>query len=745
MAITYLEQERIFKLDTPGTTYLIGLVGTEGLLGHIYYGKRLYSARGAELFLRTQEYPYTPDTNARDRVAILDAFPAEYSGHGVGDFRESSVRVRDRNGSSAVQLTYLSHEIYGGKKPLEGLPATFGDETRVTTLAITCEDKALGLRARLSYSVFEDTDAIARSVCFENRGGDALYLEKAMSGCLDMDNRDFEALTLHGGWARERHMERRKLGHGSFSVSTLRGETSHQEHPFLALLTPGTTQVSGEVYAFHFVYSGNFIAQAQVSQFDTVRVVMGINPEDFCWKLLPGESFQTPEMIMVYSAAGLGEMTRSFHRLYREHLIRSPYLHKMPPVLINNWEGTYFDFDEEKLIGIARESAKLGIEMLVMDDGWFGDRHDDNRSLGDWQVNEHKLKGGLKYLVEQVNALGMKFGIWIEPEMVSEDSRLYREHPDWAFAVPGRKPALSRNQCVLDISRREVRDYIMDQVFAVLHSANVEYVKWDMNRPLTDLAGAALPPDRQGELYHRYVLGVYEMQQRLIQEFPELLLENCSGGGGRFDPGMLYYSPQIWCSDDTDAIERLSIQESTAMLYPLSAIGAHISACPNHTVGRVTPFETRGYVALAGTFGYELDITALGAEEAAMVRKQTAMYHRFSGMVREGVYYRIASYQENRLYDCFQVNDPQREKALVFFTQVLNEPNRRSRILRLQGLLPDADYHIWQVDMEGEELLKSTGRTVNGSVLMQGGLPFERLWGDFRCRLLYLEKAGEQG
>ena len=743
MSITYLEQERIFRLDTPNTTYLIGLVGTEGLLGHIYYGRRLCSARGAELFLRTQEHPYTPDTNARERVAIMDSFPAEYSGHGVGDFRESSVRVRDKNGCSGVQLTYLCHEIYDGKKPLEGLPATFGGEREVTTLVITCEDKALGLLARLSYSVFEDTDAIARSVCFENGGGDVLCLEKAMSGCLDMDNRDFETLTLHGGWARERHMERKRLGHGKFCVSTLRGETSHQEHPFLALLTPGTTQTAGEVYAFHFVYSGNFIAQAEISQFDSVRVVMGINPEDFCWRLLPGESFQTPEMIMVYSSAGLGDMTRCFHRLYRKHLIRSPYLHKKRPVLINNWEGTYFDFDEKKLIDIARESAKLGIEMLVMDDGWFGNRFDDNRSLGDWQGNEDKLKGGLKYLVDQVNALGMKFGIWIEPEMVSRDSRLYREHPDWALAIPGRQPALSRNQYVLDISRREVRDYIMEQVFSVLHSANVEYVKWDMNRPLTDLAGAALPADRQGELYHRYVLGVYEMQQRLITEFPELLLENCSGGGGRFDPGMLYYGPQIWCSDDADAIERLSIQESTAMLYPLSSIGAHVSVCPNHTVGRVTPFETRGYVALAGTFGYELDITKLDARDAAMVKRQTEMYRRFNELVREGDYYRIASYQENHLFDCFQINDSRKERALVFFTQVLNEPNRRSRILRLQGLQPDADYQIRQVDMEGEELLKDTGRTVNGSVLMEGGFPFERLWGDFRCRLLYLEKAGE--
>ena len=719
MAVTYLEQERIFRLDTPNTTYLMGIVGTEGFLGHIYYGKKLRSVKGAAALMRTQEYPYTPDENARDRVTILDCFPTEYSGHGVGDYRESCVKVRDRNGSSAVHLTYVSHEIYQGKRPLKGLPATFGTENEVTTLVIHCEDKVLGLCASLSYSVFEDTDAIARSVLFENRGSAEIYLDKAMSGCLDMDNRDFEALTMHGGWARERHMERRRLGHGKFRISTLRGETSHQEQPFLALLTQGTTQTQGEVYAFHFVYSGNFMAQAEISQFDSVRVVMGINPEDFCWKLEQGERFQTPEMILVYSAAGLGEMTRSFHALYRGHLIRSPYLHKRRPILINNWEGTYFDFDEKKLIEIATESAKLGIEMLVMDDGWFGNRFDDNRGLGDWYVNEEKLKGGLKFLADQVNALGMKFGMWFEPEMVSEESRLYKEHPDWAFAIPNRKPARSRNQYVLDIGRREVRDYIMERVTEVIRSANVEYVKWDMNRPLTDLFSAQLPADRQGEIYHRYVLGMYEMQERLTEEFPDLLLENCSGGGGRFDPGMLYYSPQIWCSDDADAIERLSIQESTAMLY-----------------------DTRGYVALAGTFGYELDITKLEERERAMVKRQTAMYHRFNDLVREGIYYRIASYQENHSFDCFQVNDAQGRRALVFYTQVLFEPNRHSRFLRLQGLLPEADYRIYQADMETDGLLKDTGKEINGSVLTEGGLAFEQLWGDFRGGLFYLEALG---
>lgn len=742
MGISFWENRRIFQLDTPHTTYLMGLIGREGFLGHIYYGRRLSAIDGAQEFLRTGETPFTPEENDRDRVSFMDSFPWEYSSHGVGDYRESSVRVRDKNGCSAALLTYVSHQIREGKPALEGLPATFGDPKECQTLEILCEDKALGLKATLSYSVFCDTDAIARSVRFENGGRDELWLEKAMSCCLDMDQRGFEALTLHGSWARERHMERKPLGHGIYSVSTLRGESSHQEHPFLALLTPGTDQDKGEVYGFHFVYSGNFLIQAQGNQFDGLRVTVGIHPEDFCWKLSPGQTFQTPEAILVYSNQGLGGMTQSLHSLYRKHLIRSPYLHRKRPVLINNWEATYFDFDRDKLLQIARESAALGIEMLVMDDGWFGNRFDDNRALGDWYVNEEKLKGGLRELAQEVNALGMKFGIWLEPEMISKESDLYKEHPDWAIQTPGRTPAFSRGQYVLDVSRREVRDEILKRVFAVLHSANIEYVKWDMNRPLSDLGSAALPADRMGELSHRYALGVYEMQERLLEEFPGLLLENCSGGGGRFDPGMLYYSPQIWCSDDTDAVERLSIQESTAMLYPLSAIGAHVSVCPNHIVGRNTPFATRGYVALAGSFGYELDITALNPSDRAMVPRQIAMYHRFHELIREGDYFRLRSFQQGEGFDCFQVNGPEGREALVFYTQVLAEPNKRSRLVRLKGLREDALYRIFTVDMEGEELLGDTGREASGQVLMYGGLRLERPLGDFVSRVYCLRQVG---
>jgi alpha-galactosidase len=478
------------------------------------------------------------------------------------------------------------------------------------------------------------------------------------------------------------------------------------------------------------------MAQIEVNQFDSLRALMGIHPENFCWKLEPGESFQAPEVVCVYSAEGIGGMTRSLHDLYRKHLIRGEYKDKKRPILINNWEATYFDFNTEKLLDIAREASKLGIEMLVMDDGWFGYRNDDNTSLGDWQVNEQKITGGLKHLVDEVNKLGMKFGIWFEPEMISPDSDLYRAHPDWAIAVPGRTGSLARNQYVLDLTRKEVRDYIYDMVSAVLHSANIEYVKWDMNRQLTDIGSFGLPADRQGELYHRQVLAVYELQERLTTEFPHLLLENCSGGGARFDPGMLYYSPQIWCSDDTDAIERLSIQEGTSMIYPLSTMGAHVSDCPNHTVGRVTPFETRGYVALAGTFGYELDVTKIPEEDRALIPAQVAMYHKYNDLVREGDYYRIASYAENRYYDCYAVVAKDKTEALVTYIQVLNRANCHSRRIHIPGLAPDKTYRI--ANAEDWKEIKQTRYT--GETLQYAGINIPNLWGDFKGRLLHLEQ-----
>ena len=725
MGIRLDEGNRIFELDTENTSYRIGIADDEGFVGHIYYGKNIRSQKCGQ-FLRTWEGPLVPSVNDRERCSFLDTFPTEYSGNEIGDYRESCIAVKTANGSRTVDLKYRGYDIVDDKPELAGLPSSFAGEETVNTLILHLEDKGDGLGVDLLYSVFEKEDVITRSVVVKNTGDKNISLTKVYSACIDMDDEDFEMLTLHGSWARERQIERRPIAYGKQSVSSLRGESSHQDHPFMAWMTKNADQTNGDVYGMHFVYSGNFIAQIEKSQFDSIRAVMGIHSEGFEWRLTPGEKFTAPEVVLTYSHDGLGQMTRNLHDFYRCHMIRSRYLHRKRPVLINNWEATYFDFDTDKLLAIAKSAAEHGIEMLVMDDGWFGHRNDDATSLGDWFVNENKIKGGLKHLVDEVNKLGLKFGIWMEPEMISPDSELYRKHPDWALAVPERTATLSRNQYVLDLSRKEVRDYVYECVKNIISSANIEYVKWDMNRQLTDIGSICFTGDRQGELAHRYVLGVYELQERLVTEFPDLLLENCSGGGARFDPGMLYYSPQIWCSDDTDAIERLTIQEGTELIYPLSAMGAHVPDCPNHTVGRSTPFVTRAHVALAGTFGYELDITKISEEEREMIPEQVAMYHKYNDLIREGDYYRIASYRENGVYDCYMVVAKDKSEALVTYVQVMGRPNVHSRKIRLAGLLADGDYR-----------LDGTEEVYGGDLLMNAGMLIEDMRGDYMSRLYH--------
>lgn len=724
--IRFDEKNKVFLLNTEHTSYGIALTD-DRYVCHLYYGSRLEET-DLRYLLREDEGPFTPSSNKRETGSFLDSAPMEYPESGMGDYRESALRIRSAAGYRASELVYEGYEIMAGKPRLEGLPATWGADSACGTLKIYCRDQLLGMKVTLLYSVFQDSDALTRSAIIENEGKEPFYIEKALSACLDMDDRGFEVMGLFGSWARERRIQRIPLGYGRQNIASFRGESSHQEHPFLALVTPETTQDTGEVYAMNFVYSGNFIAQAEKSQFDSVRMTMGIHPEGFTWKLEPGESFTAPEVVMVYSSEGLGKMTRTFHDLYRNHLIRSPWLHRKRPILINNWEATYFDFDEKKLLEIAEDASELGIEMLVMDDGWFGKRSNDDSSLGDWRVNEEKIRGGLNSLVENVKKLGMKFGIWIEPEMISPDSELYRQHPDWALQVPGRDITQSRAQYVLDLSREEVADGVYEMIAEVLHSADISYVKWDMNRQLATMGSYAWPADRQGELYHRYMLGVYRMQERLLADFPDLLLENCSGGGARFDAGMLYYSPQIWCSDDTDAVERLSIQEGTALIYPVSAMGAHVSVCPNHTVGRVTPFVTRGHVALSGTFGYELDITKLTDEEKAIVKAQTAEYHKYNDLIREGDYYRMESYTENKDRDSWMIVSKEKDRALVFCVQVLSGANRKSRFLRLKGLDPDRRY-------------VADGREYQGSTLMRAGLRIPAESGDFKSRLIEIRQV----
>ena len=733
--ILYNKEKNTFRLDTPNSTYSI-FINERGYIGHAYYGSKI-GEDDVSYLTRNMEYGFSGNKIFREKGMFLDFFPQELPTEGLGDFRESALAVCDSEGHNAIELKYKSHKISGGAKALPGLPAVLGSAEDCSVLELTATDDILGAEVTLVYTVFEKLDAIVRSVKIKNNGAKPLFIKKALSLALDIDDDNFDMITLHGSWARERHMERHPVHMGKQGVVSIRGETSHQEHPFVALLDHNADWDSGRVYGMNFIYSGNFVADVQKNQFENIRAVMGINPEGFTWKLENGEEFCTPQAVLVYSDSGLNGMSRTFHDLYREHLIRSPYKKADRPILINNWEATYFNFDTDKLIDIAREASKDGIEMLVMDDGWFGHRSFDDSSLGDWYVNEDKIKGGLKHLVDEVNKLGMKFGIWFEPEMISPDSDLYRAHPDWAIQIPGREPGMSRAQLVLDITRKEVEDFTYESVAKILRSANIEYVKWDMNRQLTDIGSANLPADQIGEFYHRYVLAVYRLQERLITEFPKLLLENCSGGGARFDPGMFFYSPQIWCSDDTDAIERLAIQEGTALIYPLSTMGAHVSVCPNHACGRVTPFKTRGYVALSGTFGYELDITKLPPEERAMIPGQVALYKKFSSLVRNGDYYRIASYRENNEYDCWASISKDKTKALVTFVQVLNHPNYKTRFIKINGLKPESKYRITWPDEKQEDF---PAMELYGRTMANAGLPIRRDWGDFRSQLIYIEE-----
>lgn len=734
--IFYNEKDKAFKLRANNTDYMMK-VCEEGYLAHVYYGNKVPD-EDLTYLLRLDESPFTPATNDRDRASFMDTLPFEYPCFGLGDYRESAFKIMDANGMSTCDLRYVSHKMYEGKPKLEGLPATFAtEESGCSTLEITMYDKYADIEVVLIYTAFDKLDVITRSAVITNKSEKPFKITRALSACVDFDTDKMDMITLNGSWARERAVERCRLHHGKQLVDSCRGESSHQNNPFVALCDNNADEDKGEVFGFNFVYSGNFYAQAEVTQHKKTRFLMGINPLDFQWLLEKGESFTCPEVVMVHSDEGIGKMSRTFHDLYRNNLIRGEYKDKRRPILINNWEATYFNFDTDKLIDIAKEASKLGIEMLVMDDGWFGHRDSDNSSLGDWFVYEKKLKGGLKYLVDEVNKLGMKFGIWFEPEMISPDSELYKAHPDWAIQIKGRPLTLCREQYVLDYSRKEVRDYVYGMMKKILDSANIEYIKWDMNRQLTEVGSATLPAERQRELWHRYVLGVYDLMDRLTTDYPHILLENCSGGGARFDPGMLYYSPQIWCSDDTDAIERLKIQHGTSMCYPCSAMGAHVSDCPNHTVGRNTPFKTRGHVAMVGTFGYELDVTRIPQEDRDAIPAQIKEFNKFNKLVRTGDHYRIGNMFEDNTWDAWEFVAKDKSEALFEFVQVLGRPNERSRRIKLKGLEADAYYY--------EE--NEPDKKISGAALMNAGINIAKMWngdglyGDFCSKILHFIKV----
>ena len=728
---TFTEEMTLFTLTGNGVTYAFAALES-GHLAHIYYGKRA-DDEDLSYLLRLDENPFVPKVNERDMGTFMDTTPFEYPAHGTGDYREPAIMLMDNKGMSALDLRYVSYEITKGKPVLEQkledntvrLPATFADENEAETIAITLEDKRTGLNVILYYTVFADLDVVTRSVKLINKGSEAFDVRRVLSACVDFDSDQYDLITLNGSWARERVMERCRLHHGKQGIDSVKGESSHQNNPFAALVSHSADEDMGEAYGFNLVYSGNFFAQAEVTQHKKTRFLMGINHFDFSWRLEPSAEFTAPELVMVYSDEGIGKMSRTFHDLSRQHLIRGEYKDKRRPILINNWEATYFNFNTEKLIDIAKQASSLGIEMLVLDDCWFGPRNDDKSSLGDWFVNEDKIKGGLKHLVDEVNKLGMKFGIWFEPEMISPDSELYKAHPDWAIQIAGLPMTQSRQQYVLDYSRKEVRDCIYGQMRKILDSANIEYIKWDMNRQLTEVGSNALPANRQRELWHRYVLGVYDVMDRLTTDYPHILLEKCSGGGARFDAGMLFYSPQIWTSDDTDAIERLKIQHGTSICYPASAMGAHVSDCPNHTVGRSTPFSTRGNVAMVGTFGYELDVTRIPEADRNEIPGQIEMFKKYNPLVRTGDQYRIGNVFDDNMWDAWMFVAKDKSEAVFTFVQVLGRPNYRSRRIKLKGLDPDRKYRNHE-----------TGEVHTGAALMNCGINVN-ISGDFQSKVVY--------
>lgn len=729
MSIHFHEDLGIFHLQSDRSSYVIELV--RGVYpAHAYWGRRIRDNRVLGLLERRGRASFSPTPFREDASFSLDSLPQEYPGYGSGDFRQPAYQVQLANGTTVTEAEYVRHRIYSGKPKLEGLPAVYTEQDdEADTLELELFDRVSGLTIYLSYTVMKAFDAISRSVSFRNDSKENMTLLRAMSASVDMDHSRYDLLHLHGAWARERHVQRRRLSPGMQGIESRRGSSSHNHNPFLALLSEGAGEEFGEVYGFSLVYSGSFSAQVEVDQYDTTRVTMGLNPFDFTWLLEPGQSFQTPEAVMVFSAEGLGGMSRRYHKMYRTRLCRGQFRDDTRPVLVNNWEATYFNFNADKIEQIASAGRDLGIELFVLDDGWFGKRNDDTTSLGDWVVDKNKLPDGLEDLVKRVRGLDMQFGLWFEPEMISPDSDLYRQHPDWCLHVEGRRRTEGRQQLILDFSRQEVGDAVADMVRGILKSAPITYVKWDMNRNMTEIGSAALPPERQRETAHRYMLGLYRVMEQLTTEFPHILFESCSGGGGRYDPGMLYYMPQTWTSDNSDAVSRLKIQYGTSLVYPLSSMGAHVSAVPNHQVHRNTSLRTRGHAAMSGNFGYELDLTAFSEQEKEEVREQVKLYKEIRHLVQFGDFYRLRNpFEGNEA--AWTIVSEDRSEAVLYYFRILSEANEPIRWLRTMGLDPEGDYKCLE-----------DGNIYGGDRLMNAGLAVPPMHGDFQSFIWRFERV----
>lgn len=709
MAIIFQENEKIFTINTENSTYQMK-VDQYGFLLHLYYGA---SAAGSMDYLLTfydRGFSGNPYDAGMDRTYSMDVLMQEYPCQGSGDFRTVCLIAKDGNGSYSCDLRYKSHKIYKGKYSIPKMPAVYAEEGE--TLEILLEDRILGLQVILYYGVLPRLDIITRAEQIINISSQPIIIEKVQSACLDFLENSYDFITFYGRHAMERNIQRVPIIHGNMTIGSKRGTSSHQYNPFVIAAEHHATEDYGNCYGLSFVYSGSFKAEAEKDQYNQTRITMGLQDELFSWNLKPKDVFFTPEVVMSYSKDGLGRLSRNYHKVYRNHLCRGKYKEVRRPILINNWEATYFDFTGDKIIEIAKQASQLGVEMLVLDDGWFGKRDSDNSGLGDWFVNETKIGGTLQSLAEQINGLGMKFGIWVEPEMVSEDSNLYQAHPDWAFCIPNRKPIRSRNQLVLDFSRKEVVDAVFAQICRVLDSANIEYIKWDMNRSISDVYSAIASKEEQGEILHRYVLGLYDFLERITVRYPNILLEGCSGGGGRFDAGMLYYTPQIWCSDNTDAIDRIRIQYGTSFGYPISSVGSHVSAVPNHQTGRITPMNTRGITAMAGSFGYELDLNKITEEEKTCVKEQIETFKKYWDIIHNGDYYRLTNPFEKGRIGAWEFVSEDKEEALLNIVTLNSHGNQLVSYVKMKGLNKEFVYE--------EEKSK---RRYSGSALMEAGIP----------------------
>lgn len=713
MGIIYCEKDRTFTLQTKETTYQMQ-VDQYGFLLHLYYGKKAEGCMDYLLTYYDRGFSGNPYDAGTDRTYSMDSLPQELSCYGNGDFRSASLMLENGDGSMSCDMRYKNYTIRDGKYSLPGLPAVYADNDEAQTLEIVLEDPATGVEAMFLYGVLPELDIITRSVYVRNQSSEKIYVNKVMSAELDFLYGDYDLLTFYGRHAMERNLQRVPVAHGSQMIGSVRGTSSHQYNPMMILAEKDTTEDHGGCYAMSFVYSGNFQGEVLKDQYNQTRMLLGVQEECFRYPLEAGETFYAPEVILSYTDQGMNRLSQNLHSCIRHHICRGKYKTAIRPVLVNSWEAAYFDFTGETLYNLAKEAKSLGIDMLVLDDGWFGKRDDDNSGLGDWYVNEKKLGETLGGLVKRVNDLGVKFGIWIEPEMISEDSDLYRAHPDWALVISGRQPIRSRSQLVLDMSREDVTDYLTERICDIVEKADIQYIKWDMNRSLMAAYSAKLPRDRQGELRHRYVLGLYKVLEAVTQRFPELLLEGCSGGGGRFDAGMLYYCPQIWCSDNTDAIERLRIQYGTSFGYPMSSVSAHVSVCPNHQNHRVTPFKTRGICAMQGTFGYELDLSKMTDEEKKMAGEQIAFFKEHGRLFQFGDYYRLTSPFENRDYTVWEYAAQDGSEACMSVVYTDMYANAASEIVKWKGLDPKK---VYQMQLDGED-----AGNFSGAALMHAGI-----------------------